>query len=103
MGIPRKGSRRVEVDGKPYRYLVRQDGALVDHDAEDPSMSYMKPQREFLLVTVQEETEEPGNVLQWRSPNSVTVAAEDVKTGIQTALQRGWNPSKRGGVFRLGA
>lgn len=89
MGIPRKKSRRVDVDGKPFRYLVKETHIAGHRDQKE------------LSVTVQEDVEEPGNVLQWRWPYGCGVTAEDVRAGVRTAIQQGWVPSARGPAFSL--
>ena len=98
MGIPRKGSRRLVVDGKEYRYLIRPDGQFVEND--DPSIG--DREKEFLLVTVQEDSDRPGRILQWRWPNGAAVMPDDIKSAVMLALERGWVPSERGGTFVLG-
>lgn len=90
MGIPRKGSRSITVDGRQYRYLIKQT-----HIAEH------KDQKE-LSVTVQEDVERPGRVLQWRWPYGCSVLPDDIKANIRFALERGWEPSERGMAFVLG-
>lgn len=90
MGIPRKGSRRVTVDGKEYRYLVKETHIPEHRDQKE------------LSVTVQEDGVRPGRVLQWRWPYGAAVLADDVKAAVRLALERGWVPSERGVAFVLG-
>ena len=68
MGIPCKGSRKVEVGGKPYLYLIKETNIENHHDQWG------------LTVTVQEDCKKPGGVLQV----------------IEEALKRGWDPNARG-------
>lgn len=102
MGIPRKGSRHIDVDGKPFRYIVREDGPVVKDD-DDPSMDYKKPQREFLLVTLQEDVERPGRVCQVRLAGGTEVSPELIRQTIREATRGGWDPSSRGGPFQIQA
>lgn len=94
MGIPRKGSRRVDVDGKEFRYLVREDGSAYDEENN--------PHPESVLVTVQEDDDRPGRVLQWKWPYGASVMPEDIRGAVRLAMERGWVPSERGGPFLLG-
>jgi hypothetical protein len=100
MGIPRKGSRKVNVDGKEFRYLIRQDGPVVEN--ADPSYDYKPRHRTYILVTVQEDVEKPGNILQWRWPYGASVYPEDIRSAVRLAMERGWKPSDRGPTFVLG-
>lgn len=85
MGIPRKHSRRITVDGKEYRYLIKETHVL-EH----------KDQRE-LSITIQELAEKPGNIVQFRADYGVSIHKPDIALNIKSALARGWEPSKRGG------
>ena len=89
MGIPRKGSRTLNVNGKPYRYLVKQT-TIPDH-ADQKELS----------VTVQEDVEKPGNVLNFRAPFGHPVTPEYVREIVQEAFSKGWVPSARGAAFQL--
>jgi hypothetical protein len=89
MGIPRKGSRRTEVDGKPYRFLVKETHIPDHHDQKE------------LVVVVQEEAEKPGNVLRFRYPYGAPVTPETIAVAVRQGLGLGWNPSARGSAFEL--
>jgi hypothetical protein len=89
MGIPRKGSRLIEVDGKQYRYLIKESN-IEGH----------KDQKE-LSVTVQEDTDKPGNVVQFRVGYGAALYPRDIEYNIREAQKKGWNPSKRGSAIRL--
>lgn len=89
MGIPRKRSRLIDVDGKPFRYFVKETH-IDDH----------RDQLE-LSVTVQEEAERPGRVLQFRSPYGIEVTPEAVRETVRVGLQKGWDPASRGSAFTL--
>jgi hypothetical protein len=90
MGIPRKGSRRIDVDGRAFRYLVKETH-IPDH----------KDQKESSL-TVQEDTDRPGRVLQARVAYGAPVTPETVREFIRRSLRSGWDPSTRGPAVTLG-
>jgi hypothetical protein len=95
MTLPRKGSRSVAVDGRMFRWML-----------SDPRKREVEgdPMRTRCLatLTVQEDVEEPGHVLQhelsWLEHNSVT--PEVVRTVVRRAMDAGWNPSSKS-AFRL--
>jgi hypothetical protein len=89
MSIPHKGSRLVDVDGKPYRFLVKETHVPDHHDQKE------------LSVTIQEEADKPGRPLQFRWPYGHAVTPEDVRTAVRDAVKKGWDPASRGGVFLL--
>lgn len=89
MGIPKKGSRSLEVDGKKYRYLIKETH-IPDH----------RDQKE-LIVTVQEDTPKPGRVLQFKETYGFPVTKGHVGEAIREAIKIGWNPSERGVPFPL--
>lgn len=88
MGIPKKGSRTIAVDGRNYRYLIKESH-IAGH----------KDQKE-LSVTIQEEADKPGNVVQFRVGYGAGILPRDVEYNIREAQKRGWNPSKRGSAVR---
>ncbi len=89
MGIPRKGSRTVEVNDKSYLFLVKQ-GHIPDHDDQKAS-----------TVVVQEDTEKPGRVLRAWFFYGIEITPALVRDLILEGQKLGWNPSERGGAFDL--
>lgn len=100
MGIPVKKSRRVEHDGKNYRYLVRETGPSAPAE-DDPCKGYVPRHRTHILVTVQEDVDQPGRVLQAKFPYRTEVGPFFVESVIKDGIQLGWNPSEKGGAFNL--
>jgi hypothetical protein len=87
VGIPRKGSRSLDVDGRKFRFLVKETH-VPDH----------KDQKE-LAITVQEDADKPGRVCQLRLPYGFPVSPEWMRETVRMAMKDGWNPSDRGGPF----
>lgn len=82
MAIPKKGSRKIIVDGKPFRYM------------------FTKVSYGTTTLTVQENAPKAGCVMQFQfegRDNSIT--PKDVIDLISRAKEKGWNPSEKGGVF----
>jgi hypothetical protein len=90
MGMPRKGSRVIDVDGKKFRWTLHYKRAQYRWD--DPM-----PARTAGMVTIQEDHERPGHVLQqnlsWLRGSSIT--PDVMRQVIRQALQEGWNPASR--------
>jgi hypothetical protein len=89
MAIPRKGSRFVTVAARRYRYIVKETH-VPDH----------KDQKE-LQVTIQEDVEDAGRVLQYRAPYGFPIVTENVTDMILRARKAGWDPASRGAAFVL--
>jgi hypothetical protein len=89
MSIPRKRSRKIVVDGKPFIYLVKET-TIPEH----------RDQKE-LSVTVQEDVERPGNVLSFRAFYGQPITSPVITEVVRLALAKGWKPEKRGGAFTL--
>lgn len=106
MGMPRKGSRRVEVDGAAYLWRVRGDGYSKQWIGSSPVV---------LTLTCQRDEDRPGRVMQaWlatREPptdtpdyepmHTATLHPAEVRQIIAHALSKGWDPAKRGASFLL--
>lgn len=99
MTMPKKGTRRVHVHDKAYRYTFKSYGG------EDFNIS----------VFVQEDCDEPGNVLQIDLDKvSLTdqslsehctrgwgIRPGDVVQLIRQSIEAGWEPSKKGPAVKL--
>jgi len=91
MGIPRKHSRPVEVDGQKFRYMIGEVA---------PGPNQPLDEREIKL-TAQEDAEKPGRVLQVLLPYGFSVGPEQVRSLIRQGLKDGWKPSERGAAYNL--
>lgn len=90
MGIPKKKSRVVNVDGRSYRFIVKETH-IPDH----------KDQKE-LSITVQEDVKKPGRVFQFRAGYAVIITPRLVQAMIVKAIEAGWKPGVRGAAFKMG-
>jgi hypothetical protein len=89
MGIPRKGSRSVDVDGQKFRFLVKETHIPEHQDQKE------------LSVTVQEDADRPGRVLQFRLGYGFPVSPDWMKEIIRQALKIGWDPKSKGSAFSI--
>lgn len=99
MAIPRKGSRRLTVDGVAYRWRIRQrptymQGAfghtlnLAVELADDPQCT--------LIVELAQ-----AHPCNWLGDPAVPVKPSQVTDHIRNALDSGWQPENQGDAFRL--
>ena len=97
MGIPRKGSRRVTVGLREFLYMIKEKSISNDIDEENSRNGNTKE----LLVTVQEDVNRPGGVLQFLWLHGHQYGPDDVRRVISAAMDQGWNPSTRGAVYHF--
>lgn len=96
MSIPHKGSRLVDVDGKPFRFMVKERVAIPGSDSP-----HGPADQKLIWVTVQEDVEEPGRPMQYTWPYGHAVTPEDVRTAVRDGMKAGWDPSSRGAAFQF--
>jgi hypothetical protein len=103
MGMPRKGSRTIEVNGEGYLWRVRG------------YTRYYKESPVILTLTCQRDEESPGRVLQTTLKSTVeiddyelehgmhqaTLHPSEVRQIIAHARSKGWDPAERGAAFQL--
>lgn len=89
MGMPRKRSRKLSVDGKNYIYMVKETHIPEHHDQKE------------LSITVQADVDRPGRVMQFRAGYGTEIGPTVVMQQIERALQSGWDPTERGAAFQL--
>ena len=107
MGMPRKGSRQVEVDGDTFLWRISGDSySRRWHSGLSPVS---------LKLTCQRDGSRPGRVMQAcllsRNPptddpdyapaHTATLYPSEVKQIIAHAMSKGWDPSERGSAFEL--
>ncbi len=85
MGIPRKGSRKLELSGgRKFIYMVKE--AQLEEE-------------KVLSITVQEDIDRPGRCMQFKYPLGNKMVPSIVVLVVCEALDSGWDPSERGSVF----
>ena len=94
MGMPKKGSRRITVDGRAFRWRLRPGPEPLAGDDSDERSG---------TLTFQADCDRPGTVAQTKLWWSVgeSLVPEAVEVLIRRALKDGWNPDERGQAFRL--
>jgi hypothetical protein len=112
MTLPKKKSRRIEIEDRAFRWMLSGQRAL-DDGCEDSGQG--RSAFSTATLTVQEDIENPGQVLRavlqshdrgpvvYGEALKAAVTPKDVKRLILAALARGWDPNGhgKGSVFKL--
>ena len=111
MSLPKKKSRRIQIEDRTFRWMLSGLRPLTEgsHEMGNGGSAF-----QTATFTAQEDIENPGQVMQAvlqsqdRGPEyygealKAAITPKDVKRLIFAALTRGWNPNgKNGGVFKI--
>jgi hypothetical protein len=101
MSIPRKGSRRITVDGQTYLWRVRGKPTYSQALAWTPLMVGVEQEgvRGSTLI-IRLDAAHPSN---WVNAPRKAVTPGVVEAHIRTALKQGWEPTARGAQFCITA
>jgi hypothetical protein len=89
MTIPKKGSRKIHVDGNNYRWLIRRKPAYAQSELHIAIEASEKP---GATLVVQSNKPHPQN---WDTKAVTPVTPSD----IAAAIEAGWEPSTPGPSF----
>ncbi|SHE58004.1 hypothetical protein [Streptoalloteichus hindustanus] len=99
MALPRKGSRRIVVDGVVYRRRLRGRPTYDQGSGMSPCTYAVEDgERPGTTLVVTTNQVHPSN---WVGGVAVPVRPADVADSIRAALARGWTPTKHGSPFLL--
>ena len=99
MTISHKGSRRVVVDGVPYRWTVRPSPSYAQALAQSPtSFAVANESSPGSTLIVQMSGPRPDN---WLKDPGGTVTTSVVQDAVRSALARGWRATERGFPYIL--
>ncbi|MFF3653941.1 hypothetical protein [Streptomyces olivochromogenes] len=99
MALSRKGTRRIVVDGKAYRWRLRRRPTYFQALSWTPctfAVELADAPGTTLVVT----TNQP-HASNWFGREAKPVLPSDVARAIELALQQGWAPTAAGVPFRL--
>ena len=101
MAIPKRGSRNIVVNGESYRWYMRRrpTQSQLDYITNTIGLAVEHADVKGSVLTITLSQEHPSV---W--PGSVVerpVVPADVEAYIQTALARGWKPTRPGKTFVL--
>ena len=102
MSIPRKGSRRIVVDGVEYCWCIRKKGACnqTDYGCGTLHVTVAAPGRGGPALVVLTDKPHPHD---WATTTPVPVTPRKVTNWIRGALELGWWPFEKGIPFQLDA
>lgn len=99
MALPKKGSRRITVEGRAFRWSIR------------PKPTYAQGAFASPMAFAVEAAERPGRALHvklalprpdnWLEQTTSPVTPSDVEKFIRRALAAGWNPQEPGPPFEI--
>jgi len=99
MALARKGSRRIVVDDRVYRWQLRTRPTYVRGLCWAPCAfaveAYDRPGRKLIVTT---NRPHPSN---WMGKPSTPVLPREIARAVRLAVGQGWDPSSRGAPFRL--
>ena len=94
MAIAKKGSRKIEIDGVAYRWVIRG------------KPTYSQAINESNLSAVVELFENPASKLvidflkprsdSWLTPSKTEIGPSHIESSIRKAITLGWQPTKKG-------
>jgi hypothetical protein len=99
--IPKKGSRRITVDGSEYRWLIRRKPTYSQANGWTPmilAISSSEPQSSSLVVAVAATRPDA-----WVGAGNTAITPHAVAELIRLAVVRGWDPTSPGSPFLLDA
>lgn len=95
MSLPRKGIRKITVQGNNYEWTIRKyptSGELYHKKKLVAAIQIATDEGRGLLV-VDFGVSPPGN---WRNPHKTSVTPIIIESVIKKAIEGGWNPLKKG-------
>jgi hypothetical protein len=99
MALPRKGSRRIAVDGLVFRWLVRRRPTYCQALGWSPLSFVVELADESgARLVVALPYAHPGN---WLGLPSASVRPATVAAALRHALSAGWQPHRPGAAFTL--
>lgn len=125
MSIPKKGTRKIVVEGEPFIWLIRRQATYCQADypegclhvavenAQEPGsvlvivtdrlhpQGFSRVHGELVPLQLQDES---GEIRAWRIERRYAISPvtpSDVAVWIQQALQMGWLPKKSGTPFEV--
>ncbi|MEM9926954.1 MAG: hypothetical protein AAF915_24950 [Cyanobacteria bacterium P01_D01_bin.50] len=100
MGIPKKGSRKITVDGESFIWLIRREPTYFNVGYEVGCLNVAVEHAEGigskLVIMAEREVMKDGNLMHFKP-----VIPSEVASWISQAIKAGWEPKKSGKPFEL--
>jgi len=97
MTLPKKGSRKLVVDGRTYRWAIRK------------SPTYGEALEESNLLAAVELFDTPASTLliefdcprsdSWMSESKVSIGPAHISAAVRKGIAQGWQPEQRGKTY----
>lgn len=101
MAIPKKGSRRIVVDGQPFRWLIRRKPTHTQWEG-----GFFEAAVQLAAVPASVLVIELGRTrpdVKWGEKPDISVTPQMIAECIRQAIENGWQPSLPGKQFVLDA
>lgn len=100
MTIPRKGSRKIVVDGVKYRWLIRRKATYSQADYGDGKIhvAIESDDKNGTILLIETDRPHPADCA---TDEVIPVKPSDVASWIKAAIGKGWNPKKSSATFRI--
>ena len=99
MGIPKKGARKITVDGEPFIWLIRKKATYGQTDfgvGLNVAVEHAEESGSKLIIM----TDKP-HPQDWATTQVKPVIPSEVVSWINQAINTGWEPKKSGKPFEL--
>lgn len=93
MSLPKRGSRRVEVDGRAYRWLIRKAPTYSQGVYMEPMTVAVQAEDGRGVLHVDLAVSRPDN---WIDPHQTAVTPHVVRLIVRAAQDAGWRPEADG-------
>jgi hypothetical protein len=101
MSIPKKGTRKILVDGEPFIWLIRRQASNMqaDYGCGKLHVAVEHAENSGSVLVIITDRPHPQDCL--RSNKVIPVKPSDVAQWIRQAMQLGWQPMRSGITFRV--
>ncbi|WP_404785560.1 hypothetical protein [Altericista sp. CCNU0014] len=100
MSLLKTGSRRIVVDGKPFRWLIRRKATYSQRTELSSCINIAVEHAERSHSTLMILTDKP-RPQGWGIFLKETVSPSEVTRWIRQAIEEGWQPLQNGGTFTI--
>lgn len=100
MSIPRKGSRKIVIQGEEFRWLVRRKAtsSQVDYGSGKIHVAIEHGQEKGATLHVETDRPHPKD---WSTLKVEPITPLDVSRWVLLAIQKGWRPKAAGATYKI--
>ena len=98
MSIPKKGSRKIVVDGEEYIWLIRSKPTYTQECQEGLMHAAIElNQKQTSVLSITFSFQRPDSLVS-NETNAITPSV--IRSCIHGAIRKGWQPNKKGSAFQ---